>query len=189
MVQGEASGACGWPPASHGLRLPMTLQETSLRPWTQGCYVGRCKGERLTSTRMRLPWYGCRASGQLPSRCVGPQPGSPCLGDRQGHDRDPPAPGPGLPGTSAVSAGRPRTPHWVPTATARTWGWRESSCCSGSLPLTAPRPRRQAGSVRGTVSSLEEGHMHEPRDSQGWARLTLWPIGLSSFPALQVEPT
>lgn len=74
---------------------------------------------------------------ELPSRCAGPQPGSPCLGDSLVHGWHPPVPGSDPLSTSGVSEGQPHTPHWVPRAVTRTWGCRESNCCSGSLQLTA----------------------------------------------------
>lgn len=97
---------------------------------------------------------------ELPSRCAGPQPGSLCLGGSLVQGWHLPVPGSGPLSASGVSEGQPHTPHWVLRAVTRTWGCRESSCCSGSLLLTALSPRHQAVSAYGTAPSLVSGRAH-----------------------------
>lgn len=96
----------------------------------------------------------------LPSRCAGPQPGSLCLGGSLVQGWHLPVPGSGPLSASGVSEGQPHTPHWVPRAVTRTWGCRESNCCSGSLQLIALSPRHQAVPAYGTAPSLVSGRAY-----------------------------
>lgn len=76
------------------------------------------------------------------------------------QDWHPPVPESGPLSASGVSEEQPHTPRWVPRAVTRTWGCRESNCCSGSLLLTALSPRHQAVSAYGTAPSLVSGRAH-----------------------------